>query len=191
MRRSRSCSKRHHQRNGGPRAELSNHARQTPRPHAGRRLNAPQASSAITAQAHDRPIKARTDQVVGCLVSNLLSMLLTIGIAGPPHSGGFANHQLYRHRALRGVGEPWRYFASNTRVIRRQGNNWLTIAAPPAVRIAPLRTRAKRRFGSSLSTATNKNAPAKQIAKTYRRTITAIKSGNLALSGQDLLAADE
>ena len=52
------------------------------------------------------------------------------------------------------------------------------------------RTRAKRRFGSSLSTATNKNAPAKQIAKTYRRTITAIKSGNLALSGQDLLAAD-
>ena len=113
-----------------------------------------------------------------------------IGIAGPPHSGGFANHQLYRHRALRGVGEPWRYFASNTRVIRRQGNNWLTIAAPPAVRIAHLRTRAKRRFGSSLSTATNKNAPAKQIAKTYRRTITAIKSGNLALSGQDLLAAD-
>ena len=95
----------------------------------------------------------------------------------------------YRHRAPRGVGEP---FASNRTpaVIRRQGNNWLTIAAPPAVRIAHLRTRAKRRFGSSLSTATNKNAPAKQIAKTYRRTITAIKSGNLAVSGQDLLAAD-
>jgi hypothetical protein len=45
------------------------------------------------------------------------------------------------------------------------GNNCRAIAVPPAARMAPLRTMAKRLFGSSLSTATNKKAPVTLIAE--------------------------
>ena len=47
-----------------------------------------------------------------------------------------------------------------------QGNNCFAIAAPPAARIAHLKTMARRRFGSSHSTALNKNAPTRMIVET-------------------------
>ena len=45
------------------------------------------------------------------------------------------------------------------------GNNRLAIAAAPAARRAHLKTKARRRFDSSHSTAVNRKAPMKMIAE--------------------------
>ena len=49
-----------------------------------------------------------------------------------------------------------------------QGNNCFAIAAPPIARIAHFKTMARRRFGSSRPTASNRNAATRIIIETYR-----------------------
>jgi hypothetical protein len=59
-----------------------------------------------------------------------------------------------------------------------QGNSCFAIAAPTAARMAHLKTMAKRRFGSSHSTAVNRKAPMKMIAEAYITASTAVIGGD-------------